>query len=140
MWQASTLTLVGEPAIMFNRNNNSKCCSGPVGEMPQALSTAVKRGSSVTDTEIAHIADNIGAVAVYPTGSDIIPPSTFACTKASDCANYNGPNTSTCATNFTDRMHGVCQGILPTLVPRTIELPPEISNDCDASTKTFAIK
>jgi hypothetical protein len=96
--------------------------------------------ASKTDTELAHIVDNLGAVAVYPTGSAIIPPSTFACTKASDCANYNGPNTSTCQTNFTTPFHGVCQGILPTLVARTIELPPEISNDCDESTKTFATK
>ncbi len=30
--------------------------------------------ASKTETEIAHIAHNMGAIAVYPTGSDIIPP------------------------------------------------------------------
>jgi hypothetical protein len=54
--QASTLlVLVGEPAIMFNRNNSSKCRSGPVGKIPQPLSTAVKRGSSVTSFPAASV-------------------------------------------------------------------------------------
>jgi hypothetical protein len=96
--------------------------------------------ASKTDTEIVHIADNGGAIAVYPTGSDIIPPSTLACTKASDCANYSGPGSNVCMTSFTNPGHGVCQGVVPSLVVRNIELPPEVSNDCDASTKTFAIK
>jgi len=59
--QASTLlVLVGEPAIMFNRNNSSKCRRGPVGEIPQPLSTAVKRGSSVTKFPRSFCAFSIG--------------------------------------------------------------------------------
>lgn len=94
--------------------------------------------ASKTEREIRFVAENFGAFAVFPTGSAIIPPSTGACTKDSDCANYGGPGSGVCALGPDN--HGACAGVNPAVVPRTIELPPEVNNDCDSSSKTFATK
>jgi hypothetical protein len=102
--------------------------------------------ASKTEREIKHITKNSGAIAVYPTGSAIIPPSTTLCTKNTDCANYKGPG-GAAVCNFsspTEDGYGSCRE--PANQPvvgvdaRTIKLPPEVSNDCDATTKTFATK
>jgi hypothetical protein len=94
--------------------------------------------ASKTEREIRYVAENFGAFAVFPTGSAFIPPSTTVCTKDSDCANYNGPGSGVCS--LAANLHGSCVGVNAALVPRTIELAPEVHNDCDSSSKTFATK
>jgi hypothetical protein len=96
--------------------------------------------ASKTDQEIQFVAANSGAIAVFPTGSDIIPPNTVRCTKDSDCANYNGPGSGTCILSRASPGRGVCLAGAPAVKRRDLDLPPEVSNDCDASSKTFATK
>jgi hypothetical protein len=97
--------------------------------------------ASKTEREIRHIAKNSGAIAVYPLGSAIIPPSTTLCTKNTDCANYKGPGGAAVCdfSHPTADGSGICKGISG-VDERTIQLPPEVSNDCDATSKTFATK
>lgn len=85
--------------------------------------------------EIRHTAASGGALAVFPTGSAFIPPNTLRCTKDSDCANYRGPGSGVCMPAT-----GQCTGIDPVISPRDFQLPGEVSNDCDFSSKTFATK
>lgn len=89
--------------------------------------------ASRSEKEIRIGADRGHAFAVFPTGSAIIPPNTIRCTKPSDCANYSGPGSGVCK-------NGTCQGIVPTMVPRDFDLPVEVANDCDESSKTYATK
>jgi hypothetical protein len=94
--------------------------------------------ASKTEHEIAFVAANSGALGVFPTGSAIIPPSTGPCTKDTDCASYSGPGSRVCSLGANGS--GTCTGVHPNLQPRLLELPPEVSNDCDSSSKTFATK
>ncbi len=96
--------------------------------------------ASKTESEIKYVAENIGTIAVYPTGSDIIPPNTTSCTKDTDCANYNGPGSGVCRFAAGSNGHGSCQGVSSLVATRSLELPPEVSNDCDSTSKTFAVK
>jgi hypothetical protein len=97
--------------------------------------------ASKTESEIKYVADNFGAIAVYPTGSDIIPPVTAFCTKDTDCVSYNGPGSSGgCDLRAPISGYGMCSNVNAGVVPRNVKLPPEVSNDCDSSTKSFATK
>jgi hypothetical protein len=96
--------------------------------------------ASKTEREIKYVAENSGTIAVYPTGSDIIPPNTTSCTKDTDCASYTGPDSGACQFASGSNGHGSCKDVSPLLANRSLELPPEVSNDCDSTSKTFAIK
>jgi hypothetical protein len=90
--------------------------------------------ASRTPSEVRHVAEQGGAFGLFPTGSAIIPPSTGGCTRNSDCASYKGGGASVCS-------HvGRCQDVSLSLVPRDYDLPAEVANDCDSSSKTFAVK
>ena len=94
--------------------------------------------ASRTEAEVKLGASTGGAFALFPTGSSFIPPNTVSCTKDSDCASYNGPGSSVC--HLLGNGQRACDGISAQLAPRNFDLPSEVSNDCDASTKTFAVK
>jgi hypothetical protein len=99
--------------------------------------------STRTPKELRHVAANGGTVGVFPRGSAFIPPNTSGgyCTRDSDCAGWKGPGsavcnvaTTTCALGTDTPVDGV------TLEPRNWQLPPEVENDCDLSSKSFAVK
>jgi hypothetical protein len=94
--------------------------------------------ASRSEREVKWVAQNGGTFAVFPTGSAIIPPNNRRCTKDSDCANYNGPGQAACLNNPDGSRS--CSPVHPNLAPRDFELPAEVSNDCDESSKTFAVK
>jgi hypothetical protein len=83
-------------------------------------------------------ADHDGAFAVFPSGGAIIPPNTHRCTQDSDCASYTGVGSGSCALGPGDQ--GACVGVSPAVVKRDFALPPEVANDCDGSSKTYAVK
>jgi hypothetical protein len=90
-----------------------------------------------TPLEARYVTAHGGTVAVFPTGSAIIPPNTHYCKKDSDCASYDGNGSLVC-----DKAKYMCKAerISPSLRRRDFRLPVEVHNDCDASSKTFAIK
>ena len=94
--------------------------------------------ASKSEQEIRLMADRGGAFAVFPTGSSLIPPNKTSCTKDSDCASYNGPESAVCLPQSTGP--ALCQGVVPEVAARDFHLPPGVSNDCDGSSKTFAVK
>ena len=94
--------------------------------------------ASRSPREVRHVAANGGAFAVFPTGSALIPPNTKSCTKHSDCASYGGPSGP--GSDACDLSIGQCREISPLLTERDFQLPSEVSNDCDYSSKTFATK
>ncbi len=85
--------------------------------------------STRTPKELAWVADHGGLVGVFPRGSAFIPPNTTdgRCSRDSDCAS-NG-----C-------IEGRCSAQAAPLDKRDLELPSEVANDCDSSSKTFAVK
>jgi microsomal dipeptidase-like Zn-dependent dipeptidase len=93
--------------------------------------------ASRSEEEVRWVARNGGAFAVFPTGSTIIPPNTLSCTKDSDCASDRGLG-PVCLTAAGGGRQ--CAQINPALAPRDFALPPEVHNDCDSSSKTFAVK
>jgi hypothetical protein len=94
--------------------------------------------ASRSEHEVRWVARNGGAFAVFPTGSTIIPPNTESCTKDSDCASYRGAGSGVCVAQAGGRRR--CEQIHPALAPRDFALPAEVHNDCDSSSKTFAVK
>jgi hypothetical protein len=94
--------------------------------------------ASRSEKEVTWVARNGGAFALFPTGSTIIPPNTQSCIKHSDCASYRGPESAVCEAQPGGRRR--CAQISPALDPRDFALPIEVHNDCDSSSKTFAVK
>jgi microsomal dipeptidase-like Zn-dependent dipeptidase len=150
------------------RKNVSKLCSDillPCGDYPfMGVHTTVrgleKEGSSLeelamqygsnnestrTPSEIDHVIANFGTIGVFPRGSAFIPPNAQGgrCRRETDCARWSpapifgegiacvltGGVLGTCSVSSTDG-----------LLPRDFDLPPEVTNDCDTSSKTFAVK
>ena len=98
--------------------------------------------STRTPKELDHIAANGGTVGVFPRGSAFIPPNTSggSCTRHSACGAWNGSGSAGC-----NLMTNTCEPDVPALAgmvmePRNWMLASEVSNDCDLSSKTFAVK
>ncbi len=88
--------------------------------------------STRTQSEIEWVGAHGGLVGVFPRGSAFIPPNTAgqACYRDTDCASGR------CDA-------GRCTAQPPELAPlavRAWDLPREVANDCDTSSKTFAVK
>jgi microsomal dipeptidase-like Zn-dependent dipeptidase len=98
--------------------------------------------ASRTPREIRRVAANNGAIAVFPTGSAFIPPNSpgSQCSKDSDCANYAGVTGNAVCVAKNPGDPKICLPQDTTLQPRNWELPPEVANNCDFSSKTFATK
>lgn len=108
----------------------------------------VRNAYGVTDErsrtlkEVRHVAASGGTFAVFPTGSAIIPPNGGKCRKHSDCASYEGPGSGVCVQPGIGQEFQ-CAGVHPSLTGpsrRDFDLSVEVHNDCDASSKTFAVK
>jgi microsomal dipeptidase-like Zn-dependent dipeptidase len=97
--------------------------------------------SSRTPMELEYVTVNGGTVGVFPRGSALIPPNTDGgpCRKDSDCAGYAGVGSHPC-----NPVTRVCQGDAPrqgiVLAPRKWLPSAEVENDCDTTSKTFAVK
>jgi hypothetical protein len=107
-----------------------------------------------TQEELAHVSQNGGTVGVFPRGSAFIPPNTSGgrCHRGSDCASWSGPfygagceiSTHTCNDEtallvpFPEKSTGAKTFFPPS--SRDYALPQEVQNDCDISSKTFAVK
>jgi hypothetical protein len=118
------------------------------------LSWGATDESTRTEEELEHVSQNGGAVGVFPRGSAFIPPNTGSqtpnsassggrCKKDSDCGGWLGPASSgacnvTLGKCFPDAMSKKYALKLP--VFRDYDLPAEVQNDCDLSSKTFAVK
>lgn len=92
--------------------------------------------STRTPAEITHVARNLGTIGAFPRPV-IIPPNTsnMQCTKASDCAAWNGEDDGAQCQN-----NKCVPQFRQTLKDRDFGLPAEVQNDCDGSSKTFATK
>ena len=94
--------------------------------------------ASRTEAEIARVAANQGTIAVFPTGSAFIPPNTKRCRRDNECASYVGPGAGVCNLPAGKDV-GTCD--LPAAIgDRDYDLPSEVQNDCDESSKTYALK
>jgi hypothetical protein len=94
-----------------------------------------------TPSEIDHVIANGGAIGVFPRGSAFIPPNAQGgrCHRDTDCARWSpdllaGDShactpSNTCSVSTSDG-----------LPFRDWELPQEVTNDCDTTSKTFAVK
>jgi hypothetical protein len=102
-----------------------------------------------TEEELAHVSRNGGTVGVFPRGSAFIPPNTLGgqCSRGSDCGAWSGPtgdygcdlSTHTCRKDES-KGFGVHAFVFYPPNPRDYALPREVKNDCDLSSKTFAVK
>jgi hypothetical protein len=118
-----------------------------------------------TIDELAYVSRNGGAVGVFPRGSAFIPPNTGLqpafeipgkdgsitlgapqaggqCKKDSDCGAWFGPgSTGACdAATHQCTQDSLSDSVFPPLLLRNYDLPAEVQNDCDLSSKTFAVK
>jgi hypothetical protein len=91
--------------------------------------------SARTPKELLHVVQNGGAIGVFPR-PNFIPPNSGGkqCTKNSDCTAWSGTEDGACS-------GGRCgaPGNLG-LQEREYEIPPNVQNDRDGSSKTFATK
>jgi hypothetical protein len=101
--------------------------------------------STRTPSEIDYIAKNFGTVGVFPRGSAFIPPNYGGrCHADRDCQGWNpgvlltDPHTCVAPTAGAPTTCLTRPGS-PLLI-RDFELPTEVANDCDTSSKTFAVK
>lgn len=129
---------------------NHSCNDYPVMGVHSSIRELEKEGSKLphlidrfgsnnettrTATELSYVAANMGTAGVFPRPT-LIPPNTVdgQCTKDTDCAAWNGTNTA-CS------IEGRClPRAISSLYRRNFALPAEVENDCDGSSKTFAVK
>jgi len=109
--------------------------------------------STRTPSEIEHVVENGGAIGVFPRGSAFIPPNTAQqdvhgnvtggrCNRNQDCLSWqpDGVSVTWPACNAVSHTCTLPDTYKPGVVFRNWELPQEVANDCDTSSKTFAVK
>ena len=111
---------------------------------------ALGNGLARTPKEISHVAANGGTVGVFPRPNFIAPnTSGKQCNKDSDCASWDGTIGNACVDvpfsgplpneqMFRRRQCNVQVSAM--LAERDFAIPAEVKNDCDGSSKTFAVK
>ncbi len=134
-----------------NCSGKSRCGDYPVMGVHSTIRQVEKEGSDKphlindfgdnnettrTLNEIGFVAANKGTIGVFPR-STFIPPNTSGnmCTRDSDCASWDGKSLGESCKNNKCKAGGP-----PDLNTRNFKLPAEVRNDCDGSSKSFALK
>jgi hypothetical protein len=98
--------------------------------------------STRTPSEIDHVITNGGTIGVFPRGSAFIPPNSQGgrCTRDTDCARWS-PDPIFGESPICSTITHTCSVSTDDGLPfRDFDLPLEVTNDCDTTSKTFAVK